>query len=144
MSSDDDRVMGAVCLDVPVISSFMPNDFSRFALINRLEEKESSYEANQYKSYYNIAQNRSKMRKKMGLKILKPPEMSKYTKKEIKDNHVKYKSDSLLDPFFRFFAKRPYIQMGLLAVITAFGICILSLGEDYALLEGFPLLKDWV
>jgi hypothetical protein len=47
---DNDKVMGAVCLNVHVISAFMPSDFTKFALLNRLEEKNNNYATNQHKS----------------------------------------------------------------------------------------------
>lgn len=139
-----DKGVGAIYLDVPVISSFIPSNFTRYALIHRLEEKEDNYSANQYKSYYNVAEKRLKKEKRIGLKSSKPQEISNYTKKEIKENHIKYKSDSMISPFYRFFAKHPYIQMTILVIITAFGTCLLSLIEDYVIDDVFPKLKTLV
>lgn len=49
------QLIGSMCLDIPIISSFVSEEYAEYALRNKMERKEADLEDGQVNLYYEVA-----------------------------------------------------------------------------------------
>ena len=145
MSKDSkgDPLIGAMCLDVPVLSSFMSEPYAQFSMKQKLGIKLRNIETNRKLLFYKTANDLRKQETRDGVFQGDVKDLYKKSEKKVLSSFRSGIRRSIFAPSYKFFLNHPKLQIASFLVIMAAVGAGLSFIEDITVNTFFKQLKQY-
>ncbi|KAK2953118.1 putative Chloride channel protein clh-3 [Blattamonas nauphoetae] len=132
-----------MCLDIPILSSFIPEQFAEYALREQKNIKQNTLDNFKFDLYYSIASKKASASSVAGTNRYSSLAITQLAKQSFIHSHKKDQRPSKFIPIYNFFRHHTLVQHMLFQILLALIIAAVSFFQDWMILVPFSKLKTW-
>ncbi|KAK2952096.1 putative Chloride channel protein 2 [Blattamonas nauphoetae] len=133
-----------MCLDVPVLSSLIPERFATFALHEKAQTKADAIDSNKWNLYYSVASNKARFTLKTRNQRFTTQSISQTAQMSFSQSNQKNYRPSKFLRIYLFFLRYPLFQHVLFQILSSVLIALLSFFQDWMIAVPFDKLKTFL
>ncbi|KAK2955582.1 putative Chloride channel protein 2 [Blattamonas nauphoetae] len=135
--------VGSMCLDIPVLSSFIPEQYAEFSLRTKTRRKQDAIDNNKWSLYYTVAMQQAPNSMTVPSQKFNPETVAQKAQYSFITSRQKNHRPSKFLRIYKLFRHHPLFQLILFEVILAIVISVLSFFQDWMTAVPFSKLKQW-